>query len=93
MTHHLPRLFLPLLIFGITSLSFGGEVTKVSKKKKSVYINLGSKDGLKKGEKVCFFKQDDEEKKVGCGKVRKVKKSKAIIKVKKRSSEKSRRAF
>ena len=55
-------------------------VRKIIKKKKLVLINAGKDDGLRTGSKVCFYKDN---KKVGCGKVKRIRPTKALIKVKK----------
>ncbi|NRA46178.1 MAG: hypothetical protein HRU09_14590 [Oligoflexales bacterium] len=56
------------------------KVRKIIKKKKLILINAGKDDGLKKGSKVCFYKK---KKKVACGKVKRIKSTKALVKVKK----------
>ena len=53
MTTHLLRLLLPALFLTISSSLFGGEVTKIKKKKGSIYINEGKKAGIKKGDKIA----------------------------------------
>ena len=56
------------------------EVIKTNKKKGQVIINEGKADGLKKRKKVCFY--NNSGRKVACGIIVKLKRNKALVKVK-----------
>ena len=72
----------------VVSLFFGGgsllasTVTKVDAAKGGVYIDEGQSSGIDKDSTVCFYDGDDAE--IGCGKVVKAKKTKAVVKIKKK---------
>lgn len=57
-------------------------ITKIDSSKGGAYIDEGKNSGIEKGASVCFYDSGDAE--LGCGKVVKVSKSKAIVKLKKK---------
>lgn len=59
--------------------AYAATVTKISKKKKFVIINEGSSAGVTKGARYCIQKPSG--KKITCGKVIKVKKTKSYVKI------------
>ena len=75
-----------LLMFGFSSDLYSATVIKVSKKRRKVTIDEGSEQGLSKKQRICFYKSSG--KKVGCGKIVKVKKNKAYVKVSKKRIKK-----
>lgn len=83
-----------MIYFNLLSLSFfsyGISVTKIKKAKGLVFIDGGKNDGLNKAQKVCFF--DINNKKVACGKIRKLSRKKSLVKVSRRSIKKIKRGF
>lgn len=74
-------LFLVTTTVVFTAPSYSAKVIKILKKSRYIVTDLGSKDNLKKGERVCVF-DNLIGKKIACGKVRKVKKNKSYVKVK-----------
>jgi hypothetical protein len=68
-----------IFTFSFNSVAFSASVKKVKRKKRYVYIDQGSSDGVKKGMKVCF--KDNNDKKITCGKVRKTRKKSSQVKV------------
>ena len=65
-----------------TGSLFASTVTKVDSAKGGVYIDEGISSGIDKDSTVCFYDADDAE--IGCGKVVKAKKTKAVVKIKKK---------
>lgn len=61
---------------------YGATVKRVIKKKRIVVIDAGKNEGLSKGIKVCFLKENG--KKVACGRVRKVRKKVSFVRVNKK---------
>lgn len=70
----------------MATIAFGASVTNVNSKKRLVTIDSGKSDGLQKGDRICFY--DPSGKKVGCGKIRSVKKSSSRIKLSKKRIKK-----
>lgn len=82
----LKSIILVLLGMWLSSAAFGASVTNVNKKKRLVTIDSGKSDGLQKGDRVCFYGPSGE--KIGCGKIRSVKKSSSKIKMSKKKIKK-----
>lgn len=76
-------IFFILILIAFDAIADSAKVRKIIKQKKLILINAGKDDGLKKGEKVCFYKKPKAKKKVACGKVKRLKPTKALVKVKK----------
>ena len=66
------------IFFFFSTLAQSAEITKIKKSKSLVFTN-GGKEDFKKNQKVCFYSDSNE--KLGCGRVRKLSKSKSLIKV------------
>ena len=66
-----------MCLYGFTLSA--ASIERIYKKRKVVRIDSGRNSGVKKGTRVCFYKKT---RKVGCGSVVKVMKSKAMVKVK-----------
>lgn len=86
MKSFLKSIILVLLGVTLSSAAFGASVTDVNKKKRLVTIDSGKSDGLQKGDKVCFYGPGGE--KIGCGKIRSVKKSSSKVKMSKKKIKK-----
>ena len=74
------RYLTTILILIISSGLNAASVKKKINKKKMVIIDEGSSDGVARGSKVCFYKSSG--KKITCGRVKKIKKTRAYVKVK-----------
>jgi hypothetical protein len=85
-----PLIYIVAFIF-FSLPCWGAKVTKVVKKKRLVWISEGKKHGLKKNKKICFYKKSG--KKVGCGKIKKLKSSKAAVKVSKKRIKKIKKGY
>ena len=79
-----------LLLTPYCSNSFAAQIKKIRKKKGIVVISGGRNEGISKGMTICFY---DDEKKIACGKVRKVKAKIANVKVKKSKIKKIKKGF
>jgi hypothetical protein len=66
-------------------------VKRKLKKKKVIIIDAGKNDGVAKKSQVCFYNNDGGE--IGCGKVRRVKKTKAYVRVKSSVFRKIKKGF
>ena len=65
-------IFLASIIL-VTTDTYAASVKKVIKRKTVVVIDEGKSAGVSKGDRYCFY--NDSGKKLGCGKVRRVKRS------------------
>lgn len=85
-----PRLLILLISSLLSGHAVAAQVTKVNKKNRTVIINEGRADGLSKGDRVCFLRGS---KKVGCGKVYRLKSHRAQVKVSKKIARRVRRGM
>ena len=61
-------------------------ITSVKQKNRIVIIDAGKTDGIKKGDRICFF--DTSGKKIACGRTKKVREKKSYVRVSKKSFRK-----